>query len=146
MAWVFDGPYKVQSTSALEDDAMDYFLDEVCTYPGRALVLCESIVITQQTIKKSSDVHASLRQIGAIHHACRREGIDLVMQSPSEAKSFSTDNKLRACGLWIAGNDHARDANRHLVLGMCALVPGFAELVMSRLQEPSDDPVGFPQA
>lgn len=138
---------ETQLTHMPEDMAMDHFDEMVCTYPShaRGLVLCESIVITQQTSKKSSDVHASLRQIGHIHHAIRRlENLDLLMQAPSEAKSFGTDEKLRACGLWYVGSDHPRDAARHLVLGSCALIPGFAQQVMDRLREPSDDPVGFP--
>lgn len=39
-------------------------------------------------------------------------------QSPSNAKTTMTDDRLRAHGLWVPGKPHARDALRHLVLAM----------------------------
>jgi len=127
-----------------EDEAMDYLLDVALTHVrGMTLVVCESIVITAGTAKKSSDVHASLRQIGTIHHACRRANVDLLMQQPNEGMKFGLD-KLRACGWWTKGPDHANSASAHLLLACSAVVPGFKELVMARLKEPSDVPVGLP--
>jgi hypothetical protein len=37
-------------------------------------------------------------------------------QSSAMAKSKATDSRLRAAGLWIKGQRHARDAVRHLVI------------------------------
>jgi hypothetical protein len=34
-------------------------------------------------------------------------------QSPSQAKRFATDERLRRWGLWVKGSDHVRDAFRH---------------------------------
>ncbi len=38
-----------------------------------------------------------------------------VWQQPSVAKTFATDRRLRAVGLWVRGRDHQRDAWRHVM-------------------------------
>lgn len=45
--------------------------------------------------------------------------IPFVLQTPADAKRFSTDKKLEAAG-WLQpkGQDHANDALRHLLLYM----------------------------
>lgn len=40
----------------------------------------------------------------------------VVRQSPSDAKSGVTDDRLRSWGLWWKGSPHIRDAIRHLVV------------------------------
>lgn len=40
---------------------------------------------------------------------------EIAMQSPSDAKSIVTDERLRAWGLWHEGSPHIRDAWRHMV-------------------------------
>jgi len=40
----------------------------------------------------------------------------LTLQSSSDAKSVVTDERLKQLGLWQAGQQHARDACRHLAL------------------------------
>jgi hypothetical protein len=49
-----------------------------------------------------------------------------VLQSPAQAKSFATDDKLRRLGWWVPGQDHARDALRHLVVFLCTTAEGRA--------------------
>ena len=52
--------------------------------------------------------------IGAIHCICQElSGIKLVYQMAQHGKSFITDDKLKAWGLYDEGLQHARDANRH---------------------------------
>lgn len=81
------------------------------------LVVCESFTITGGTIKKTrGGPNAAIETIGAIRYLCRVGGVPLVLQSPAEAKGFSTDDKLRRIG-WFEGlPGHARDAARHLLL------------------------------
>jgi hypothetical protein len=43
-------------------------------------------------------------------------GCRVVWQSPADAKGVFTDARLRQHGLWVVGNEHARDAMRHLAL------------------------------
>lgn len=38
------------------------------------------------------------------------------LQSPSDAKSTVTDNRLKLWQMWLAGADHPRDATRHALL------------------------------
>lgn len=41
---------------------------------------------------------------------------ELIMQSPSQAKAFWTNDKLKACSLWKGtGLKHAMDATRHVL-------------------------------
>jgi len=47
-----------------------------------------------------------------------RKTIPFVVQSPSDAKAFVTDEKLKRLGWYTPGKDHARDATRHLVTYM----------------------------
>lgn len=42
--------------------------------------------------------------------------IGVTIQSPSDAKSVVTDERLKQLGLWQTGQVHARDACRHLAL------------------------------
>lgn len=41
--------------------------------------------------------------------------IELVCQTPHQAKKFWTDDKLKTVGLYITGAPHANDATRHLL-------------------------------
>lgn len=41
---------------------------------------------------------------------------------PSQAKGVATDERLKRWGLWTVGQQHARDATRHLVLWLKELV------------------------
>lgn len=40
--------------------------------------------------------------------------IEVFWQSPSQAKTYATDDRLRRWDLWIKGREHERDACRHL--------------------------------
>lgn len=83
--------------------------------PRCNVVVCESFIITTSTVKKTQETW-SLRQIGAFEWMARRLGVPFVLQSPASAKTFSTDDKLHKMGWWIKGQDHGRDALRHLLL------------------------------
>lgn len=41
--------------------------------------------------------------------------IPIMYQSASQGKSVITDQRLKALGMWWRGEEHARDATRHLV-------------------------------
>lgn len=47
---------------------------------------------------------------------------DVIYQMPSDAMSFCTDKRLRACGRWVRGSTHQRDAWRHIALRLDALL------------------------
>lgn len=46
------------------------------------------------------------------------------LQTPAAAKAFATDDKLRRLGWWVPGQDHARDALRHLLVWLCTTEAG----------------------
>lgn len=83
------------------------------------IVVCETYTITARTAQLSQQ-HEALMLIGIIRWLCRRGTPELVMQSPAQAKAFSTDAKLRSI-FWhrTTGGGHANDAARHL-LRYCA--------------------------
>ncbi len=53
--------------------------------------------------------------IGRIYAWCELEGITPIMQTPSAAKRMVTKDRLRQAGGWIRGQEHARDALRHIL-------------------------------
>ena len=87
------------------------FLDSSC------LVLIETFTITAQTVRMSQQPIA-MEVIGTMKFLLRRARSCPVMQTPAAAKRFCSDAQLRKIGLWQPGKDHARDAIRHLVLGI----------------------------
>ena len=83
-------------------------------YRSFDVVISESFVITAATLKKSRQSW-SLEAIGAMRYMLEKQGRNLVLQSPGEAKGFATPEKLKKVGWWLPGNDHAQDAARHML-------------------------------
>lgn len=54
--------------------------------------------------------------IGRIRAWCELEGVRLILQTPAAAKRKVTDDRIRQAGGWMRGQQHARDAVRHLLL------------------------------
>lgn len=79
------------------------------------VVVAERYIITPRTARLSQQ-HDALDILGNLRWWCRKMETPLIEYSAAEAKSFSTDDKLRAADMWISGKDHARDASRHLML------------------------------
>ncbi len=82
------------------------------------LVVVESFIINAGTIKKAREGNVSLELIGVARYLARKARTEFKLQTPSEAKSFSTDEKLRRIGWHVRESDHQRDARRHLVLAL----------------------------
>jgi hypothetical protein len=78
-------------------------------------VVMEAYVITASTLRKSR-VTAPLDVIGAVRYLCELYQVPLEMQTAAEAKSFVSNDRLRAAGWYEKGLDHGRDATRHLLL------------------------------
>ena len=55
------------------------------------------------------------KTIGRIYAWADARGVPVVLQSPSSAKRVVTKDRLRAAGGWKRGEEHARDATRHLL-------------------------------
>jgi hypothetical protein len=81
-------------------------------------VVAERYTITGQTAKFSQQLDA-LYIIGALESHAQIYGTGFALQSPSQAKSFSTNEKLKHLGWWYAtAGGHANDAARHLLRHM----------------------------
>lgn len=83
--------------------------------------VCESFHIGVNTGKMGgSGPLVAIELIGVGRYLARVYGVEFVTQSPSEAKTFCTDDKLKALDMWTKGVDHPRDATRHLVTFLAA--------------------------
>jgi hypothetical protein len=91
------------------------YLDDLISTIRFDVVVIENFLISGQTGKKTQ-APWSLKIIGACEHICIRENVEMVLQTPSEAKNFITDKKLKEFGLWFKGEGHDRDAARHYML------------------------------
>jgi hypothetical protein len=58
----------------------------------------------------------ALYTIGALSYVTTWQDTPFRLQSPADAKQFSTDEKLKRLGWYTPGRDHANDAGRHLLL------------------------------
>jgi hypothetical protein len=95
----------------------DWIADTPAFMMAGNLFIVESFTITASTARKSPQPDA-LETIGVLKFLARRSGARLEEQMPSAAKRFVSDTQLRNLNLWYPGKDHARDAIRHLVLGI----------------------------
>jgi hypothetical protein len=96
-------------------------------------VVAESYTITGQTAKYSQQLDA-LYIIGAIEAHSYVYGTGFALQSPSQAKSFGTDAKLKHLGWWYATpGGHASDAARHLLRHM--VIERQDPILVARLRE-----------
>ena len=77
-----------------------------------AVIVCERYTITGNTLKKSRQYDA-LELIGMLRHESWVRGIPFVLQAQNP--KFSTNARLKACGLYVKG-DHGRSAARQLLL------------------------------
>lgn len=96
------------------DEAVWWLADCARTLHPTTFVV-EKYIITPATAKLSQQ-HDPLEIIGALKYLARKYDHKLVFQSPSEAKAFSTNDKLKRIEWYKPGQDHARDASRHVLL------------------------------
>lgn len=82
-------------------------------------IVMEKFTINAATHKKSPQPTA-MYIIGAVRHLNRKHLNRIpTLQTPADAKSFSTNEKLKAIGFWHRGGEgHANDAFRHALLYM----------------------------
>ena len=90
----------VDSYESFEYDQMEVcsFREELNTLDHPEVVF-EKFFITPETGKKN-DVHYSLEIIGVIRYFSWKYDIPIFSQSPSDAKNFVSNDRLRAVDLW----------------------------------------------
>lgn len=105
----------------------DLFCDWVADTPQfrspEAMLIVETFTVTRSTAEKSPQP-VPIEVIGVMKFLARRANSQIFMQLPADAKNFVTDKQMKKIGLWKPGKDHARDAIRHLVLGLVQHGPG----------------------
>lgn len=102
--------------AAIEADLPTFYLTAENTFAQDAddlIVVCENFIITSHTAKLSQ-APWSLMGRGFMEYMCWKYSVPFALQTPSETKEFSTDDKLRRVGFWhVGGEGHANDAYRH---------------------------------
>lgn len=86
--------------------------------PHLDLIACEDYRISKHTLSKGADAHWPMGGIGIVTYFAEKHSVKAVKYSPSEAKSFSTDAKLKKLGWYKTGAGHDNDAARHLLLAL----------------------------
>jgi hypothetical protein len=89
-----------------------------------ALAACDEVVIEhfrvgQRTAIAAKDIGDTLDIEGWVKLEAKRRRLPVTMQSPADAKTFSTDDKLKHLGWWSLGqlrnNRDVRSACRHML-------------------------------
>lgn len=103
------------STSTVEDgfDGMSDWLRTFGPTWGLDAVVIENFVPRGGALSIQLD---ALHIIGAVKHLCRQHVVPFVIQTPTQAKSFASNNHLKAVGWYTVGADHERDAARHMLV------------------------------
>ncbi len=92
-------------------DLVESMLDDPDT-----LVVCESFIPRPGVRTWQPD---ALEIIGALRYLCFKYQRDFELQSPGDAKKFSTDVKLKRLQWYHSTNGgHSNDAQRHLLLAL----------------------------
>lgn len=96
------------------EDAVD-MCEEYLTLQPRTLVVCESFIPRPGAKTWQPD---AVETIGVLRTLCRWHGHVFELQSPADAKRFSTDAKLKKVGWYKSTRGgHVNDALRHMLLG-----------------------------
>jgi len=78
-------------------------------------VVLEDFILRERTSDRSLLSPVRLNAMLTQTITSERPELSVVLQSPSD-KSVIRDDQLKRWGLWSVGQQHARDATRHLVL------------------------------
>lgn len=91
-------------------------VEQFVAFNDNAHVVTESFIITPNTAK-NTQAPWSLELIGVFRFLTKKYlDKDIVLQTPANAKRFSSDSRLKKIGYWTPGKGHANDAARHLLL------------------------------
>jgi hypothetical protein len=84
--------------------------------PGITDVVIEDFVLRERT--KDRSLLSPVRITFGLEHELwmSPDNFFTTKQQPSDAKSTVTDDRLKRWGMWTVGQQHARDATRHLIL------------------------------
>lgn len=114
--WWRIGQFRTAGTSA----SVDHYLDLCRAVYERSdesdvvVIGCESFTLRMQSTDPA--LLEPVRFLSVLQDRLRGSGVEVQMQSPSDAKKAITDDRLGLWGVYQPGAEHARDAQRHGLL------------------------------
>jgi len=112
--WLSPGPQPATYQLAV-NDAVD-LCENLLNNQPTTLVVCESFIPRPGAKSWQPD---AIETLGVLRHVARWHGHKFELQSPADAKRFSTDTKLRNLGWYrTTTGGHINDALRHLLLAL----------------------------
>lgn len=115
LAWLLDREFGSDVRANGRFGFHEWFLSAVSRIATPQAVICEEFIVTSATARKTQQPDA-LRIIGWLELWCHQHGVPFVLQTPSQAKGFGTDAKLKHFGWYRTGSGgHDNDAARHLL-------------------------------
>lgn len=112
LAWIRDVKDKVVCSLQVGPYEHHSELWDFLTVNAPEHIVCESFTYRNGLAK--ADL-IPVEYIGVIRLWCERKERPMTMQTPSMAKKFFDDKKVKAAGLWKPSMPHAMDAVRHLL-------------------------------
>jgi len=113
LAWIVEGIFDSGQLTGGRTAFAEYFKWAMEMHPS--IVICEDFIISNQTARKTPQPDP-WRILGYLELWCLTTETPFKSFTPSEAKGFSTDAKLKHLGWYKKGKPHANDAARHLLL------------------------------
>lgn len=112
--WDEESVFSLQKPALEATTHVKHLLNRWGSYYHETTVVCESFVPRPGAKSWQPD---ALYTIGALRYVCWELGVPFELQTPSAAKSFATDSKLKRIG-WYKTTEggHENDARRHLLL------------------------------
>lgn len=111
--YVIEHPLGSMAHGQCKPDAVWDLLDSVNPPFHNLIIVYESFQYRRQQLNA---VLTPVEVIGVIKEYHRQHiSTDLYDQTPAQAKHYWTDERLVKLGLWFKGQQHARDAARHLL-------------------------------
>lgn len=99
---------------------VDWFTMFLVSYGYPDIIVCESFIPRPGAKSMQYD---ALYLIGYLSGWAHLHGVPFKLQSPAQAKSFATNDKLKAAGFYPVGKGHAQDAARHLLVHVVGADP-----------------------
>ena len=121
--WIHSLPTEITTSEIPSRYEVRDFVKGIYESDYKMSIACENFVISQRTIKTAQD-HNALRLIGWLDLWCEENGVPFTLRNAAAAKSFATDDKLKALNWYVATKDgHANDAVRHALIEIRASYP-----------------------
>lgn len=108
----------------VDEFEVDFLIEEtIALYAPDIEIVNERFYITEKTYKLP-DAPWSIEKAGVLKYMARKYNVKYYWQSPTDAKNFVPDERLKNLDLWYKdekgnnGDGHANDSLRHAILHM----------------------------